>query len=919
MDMHYRRFLGCPNAVVPALIVLALSILPAHAVILRVNAASTAPNPDGLMWETAFPELQPAADAAASGDELWVAAGTYAGSGATVVAIKDGITIYGGFAGGETAREQRNWTAHPAIIDGEHQRRCVHALGTGAIDGFTLQNGFSFDFAGGMWRGTAVNCIFSGNRVTDEYDYDGSAYNACGGGMYQGTAVGCAFIGNTAVSTHRRECALGGGMYGGTATDCAFTGNTSSYAGGAMYNGTATHCTFAGNRAESWCGGGMDCGKADRCIFSGNTAVGGGGMYNGRATNCVFTGNSAGYVNGGGMLDSVAVNCTFAVNSTMHGGGGMLHGTAVNCILWGNTPDETGETSVSHSCLSLATAGAGNIVANPLYVNPRAGDFRLRAGSTCVDTGTTEEAPTTDALGRMRPQGAGVDMGAYEYYPGDDAHAVIPPAVLWVNAASTAAAPDGLSWESAFPTLQAAADIAGYGTEIWVAQGTYTANEGEQVVLLNVGTFLYGGFTGSETAREARSSDTSSTVIDGQRARRCVTATGNAFVDGFVLQNGAAQYGGGMVFGAAAHCSFTGNVVEESGGGMYYGTATDCVFAGNSAKEGGNGGGGMCFGMATRCTFNGNSAAYAGGGMYYGTATDCTFTENSADYFGGGMSGGVATNCTFSRNSTPGQGGGMGGMWMSGGTAVNCVFSGNTAGSGGGMFGCKAINCTLFENEAGSEEGNGEGEMSTGGGMNNGEATNCILWGNIPGDIGGFDYAAFNCCMSSDAEVPGVGNIVGDPEFVDTLAGDYRLRAGSPCRDTGTLDNAPTTDRLGRARPQGSGVDMGAFEYYPGDDESVSAPPAVLRVNAASTATVPDGLTWEAAFPTLQAAADMAGNGTEIWVARGTYTANEGKQVVRLLGGVSMYGGFTGTETKRDARSTDASATTIDGQAGRRS
>jgi hypothetical protein len=42
-------------------------------------------------------------------------------------------------------------------------------------------------------------------------------------------------------------------------------------------------------------------------------------------------------------------------------------------------------------------------------------DYRLERGSPAIDAGTCEGAPETDIEGTPRPQGAGCDIGAYEY------------------------------------------------------------------------------------------------------------------------------------------------------------------------------------------------------------------------------------------------------------------------------------------------------------------------------------------------------------------------------------------------------------------------------------------------------------------------------------------------------------------------
>lgn len=59
-------------------------------------------------------------------------------------------------------------------------------------------------------------------------------------------------------------------------------------------------------------------------------------------------------------------------------------------------------------------AGETDISADPLFTDPDHGDYRLQAGSPCIDAGTAEGAPTVDLEGLPRPCGAGFDMGAYE-------------------------------------------------------------------------------------------------------------------------------------------------------------------------------------------------------------------------------------------------------------------------------------------------------------------------------------------------------------------------------------------------------------------------------------------------------------------------------------------------------------------------
>ncbi len=79
---------------------------------------------DGTSWADAFVDLQDALVVAETGDEIWVAAGVYEpdrGTGDRTASFQlvSGVGLYGGFAGWEEARDERDWVANEAILSGD--------------------------------------------------------------------------------------------------------------------------------------------------------------------------------------------------------------------------------------------------------------------------------------------------------------------------------------------------------------------------------------------------------------------------------------------------------------------------------------------------------------------------------------------------------------------------------------------------------------------------------------------------------------------------------------------------------------------------------------------------------------------------------------------------------------------------------
>ena len=182
-----------------------------------------------------------------------------------------------------------------------------------------------------------------------------------------------------------------------------------------------TKCIILDNEADN--GGGIYQGTARNCIIRNNMANQyGGGMYGGSANSCLFLENRT-RDSGAGMYQGAANNCTITDNTALNQGGGMFEGAAENCIVWDNTAGSSGAdlffTMCEYTCSPTLTAGInGNISDAPLFVDEITGDFRISAGSLCIDAGTNAYVSTpADLSGNLRIINNFVDMGAYEFAP----------------------------------------------------------------------------------------------------------------------------------------------------------------------------------------------------------------------------------------------------------------------------------------------------------------------------------------------------------------------------------------------------------------------------------------------------------------------------------------------------------------------
>lgn len=439
----------------------------AHAAgVVYVDQGTTAVVQDGSSWATAVDTVRKGIRRAelAGGAEVWVAEGEYS----EVAYLQTGIHLYGGFAGNETAREQRDFSANVTVInglsanDGAPVETVVLGATNSTLDGFTIRGGRGANGAGMLNDAASpvvANCHFTDNQAAQ---YGGAILN--NPGSYP-LIENCTFAGNAA--------GISGGAIANNGSapevrNCTFTGNGSGTSGGAIVftpdsSGIIENCVFEQN-ATGTGGAAIYCQQAspliDACLFTDNeAALYGGAVYNDTAApfyvNCLFAGNRCG--ESGGAITNVAAapvffNCTIAHNTADEDGGPAYNNQSdpafVNCILYFNDPDEfyniKSKPSVRYSDVEFGHAGPGNFAINPRFMDPGNGDYGLQPQSWCINAGTSEGAPATDIDGVARPQGIGVDVGAYEAIVIGEREPLTPCGALLRGKEETAQADGGI-------------------------------------------------------------------------------------------------------------------------------------------------------------------------------------------------------------------------------------------------------------------------------------------------------------------------------------------------------------------------------------------------------------------------------------------------------------------------------------------
>lgn len=592
-----------------------------------------------------------------------------------------------------------------------------------------------------------------------------------------------------------------------TISNSVITGNgPAKYGGGiAFRDGSTARLSVVeiyGNSAEL--GGGVYCTASsptlDRCDVYDNSALNaGGGVFSASSSSPTITAsriasNTAGFDAAGLWLADGSpklVNNVIERNTAGRNIGGVAvhmfaNATIVNCTVQGNTSPGIHVGSATATIFNSIVWENGDDLSNCTATYSDIEDGDPGTGNISQDPLYVNKAEGNFHLASGSPC---IDVATNTAAPSQDKDGVVRPrdgngdgsAIADMGAYEYAGLP--ATWHVSVTGSDTAGDGGAGNPFRTIDKGMTVAMTGDSVQVAG-GTYAEDVTMKSGVVLQGAGSD--ETTVQGTGAGPVVVADGAsaATIDGFTITGGVANEGGGVRAVSAGNLTITNNRI-----------------VGNQATDGG---GIYCHHVRLTMdwspyTIEGNviadNTAVAGGGIY------C----EGRDFF-----------------------------------VCNNLITGNTAWSGGGIacYGARVYirNGTLASN--GPLDGQGvavyfepKGDIL----VPIGPAANCVIW-NDGDDL--YGYAA----IYSDVEDgdPGTGNISVDPQFVDAASGDYRLKASSPCIDTGTNSGAPAADKDGVSRPQdgdGDGnatCDMGAFErpYMALDSGAVATDSTTVTVDS---------------------------------------------------------------------------------------
>ncbi|MCP3941739.1 MAG: hypothetical protein GY710_09700 [Desulfobacteraceae bacterium] len=572
-------------------------------------------NNNGQNWKDAYNNLQSALKTVQSGQQVWVARGSYTpttGSDRSIsFQLVQNTELYGGFSGSETSFTQRNWKTNPTILSGDIGQKSIQTDNTqnvvkGAddaiIDGFIIEHGYSIIKPGNKGKMPGPQS----KKIDDNKNHPPQTHTSPQAIVQQNQGVGVGIL-NFKAAPIVRNCIIrnnfamkGGGVYNMTNK----TGTKSEITKKPVFINVIIENNYALKR-----GGGMsnDLGanpiiinsifRANRCDDKG------GALYNDFGSspvimNTIFEknlANRAAALGNDGGSNPTLVNVKILDNTAKDIGAGLYQGsynaniskgqnslTAINSQIIGNHSQTNGMASISNwgkdwlfsyaSQIDNWPYTQSNIPKKYQAITKTADRIKnLDAGeinSTDLDVIANYMVTSNPGKKDKKPIGFGVATEAIKQVK-------IPDNIFYVSSKAVNKKPDGKSWKTAFHNIQNAIDTASNsgGGQIWVAKGVYYPsddNNRETSIQMKPYVALYGGFSGNESKLAQRNYSVNQTILSGDIGQKnnikdnsyhVIKGSVNGILDGFIIRDGNADgpvtngYGGGMFnwgYGASA-------------------------------------------------------------------------------------------------------------------------------------------------------------------------------------------------------------------------------------------------------------------------------------------------------------------------------------------------------------------------------
>lgn len=422
--------------------------------------------------------------------------------------------------------------------------------------------------------------------------------------------------------------------------------------------------------------------------------------------------------------------------------------------------------------------------------------------------------------------------------------------IRYVDADNTTENQDGLSWATAFCTIQPAIDSAHAegGGDIWVADGVYTEDRPDSgTLIVRENCRLLAGFVGIETNEDERIPRHRATIIGRHQSWENIPAytaytRSNSCIDGFTFTNTYSEdaqraairnYGNDVLI---ANCWVSDQLWAGAAGVLSRKPEgielRKCVFSNNTITNG------PIASESSTCVLIG----------YRIVVSECIFADNFAQHAGAltldtGLSGSrlvktVVSRCVFSNNTAVLVPSSVGAVNARGDTGIlNCLFVGNfgqySALKQNGGIGF-VLNCSFIHNRQSLPFTFQTVSVGSEGAV----FMNCLFADNTEELV----YRGMrrtqippifiHCRFDPESQPSNPDDIVinplfAEPTYVNPITGDFAPRFGSPVIDAGAESItvqlgdeeievvAPETDFNGNPRPVGSAPDIGAFEFDP--------------------------------------------------------------------------------------------------------